>query len=95
MTVTSRRQIRSGMESPVIRASRWQHHLNRLRNRYHQKVVPGLRAATAPALAHLRDHYLTITAFSCFVWAAALWNAKAGLITAGILLVLFELKVGD
>lgn len=57
--------------------------------------VSGLRAATAPALATLSDHWMSIAAAGAFDWAAFLWNDKSGLITAGIMLILLELKVSD
>lgn len=58
-----------------------------------ERAVSGLRVATAPALQKAQDHIFTVAAITCFDWAAFLWNDKAGLITAGVAFVLFELKV--
>lgn len=57
--------------------------------------VSGLRAATAPALDVLTDHWMSFAAAGCADWAAFLWNAKSGLITAAVLLVVLELKVSQ
>jgi hypothetical protein len=63
-----------------------------------ERVVPGLRVATAPVLRaaeEMKDHVFTIAAITCFDWAAFLWNDKAGLITMGVAFILFELKVSS
>lgn len=57
--------------------------------------VSGLRAATAPALEVLTDHWMSFAAAGCADWAAFLWNAKSGLITAAVLLIALELKVSQ
>jgi len=88
------RQTRPGMVSPVLNRKRWGKYGERLR-KTGSRIVSGLRAATAPALVSLQDHWMSISAMGCFVWAASLWCAQAGLVTAGVLLVLFEMKVGD
>jgi hypothetical protein len=53
------------------------------------------KVAVYPRLRHAAEHTYTIAAIVCADWAAWLWNDKAGLITAAILLILFELKVGS
>jgi hypothetical protein len=53
------------------------------------------RVAVLPSLKHAAEHTYTIAAFVCADWASWMWNAKAGLITAAILLIAFELKVGS
>lgn len=57
--------------------------------------VSGLRAATAPALETLNDHWMSFAAAGCADWAAFLWNEKSGLITAAVLLIALELKVSQ
>lgn len=57
--------------------------------------VSGLRAATAPALETLNDHWMSFAAAGCADWAAFLWNPKSGLITAAVLLIALELKVSQ
>ena len=59
------------------------------------KGVSGLRAATAPALETLNDHWMSFAAAGCADWAAFLWNDKSGLITAAVLLIALELKVSQ
>jgi hypothetical protein len=58
-----------------------------------QRLIQVLGKGAAPALAQLRDHYLTIASFACADWAAFLWNEKTGLTVAAVLLLSFELKV--
>lgn len=55
--------------------------------------VPGLRAATAPALAQVTEHFYTIASFACADTAAWTWGDRPGLITAAALLLAFEMKV--
>lgn len=55
--------------------------------------VSGLRAATIPALDQLKDHCITIAAGCTAIAAACQWNAKAGFITATIVLLAIEMKV--
>jgi hypothetical protein len=74
------------------RNQRWYKWLRRLRE-IGGTGVSGLRAATAPALETVSDHWMSFAAAGCADWAAFLWNAKSGLITAAVLLVLLEMKV--
>lgn len=86
--------VRVPFEDDKPKPSRWKQAREKAKN-LGGSVVSGLCAAAAPALRQLTDHVYTVAAMVCADWAAWLWNPKSGLITAAILLIAFEIKIGE
>lgn len=87
-----RRLARHGYNPPGKGRFRWRRYKNR------SKVALGFaiskfQAATPSVRQFVSDHWISVSAVVCGDWAAWLWNAKSGLITLAVLLVIFEIKV--
>jgi hypothetical protein len=55
----------------------------------------GLRRRSAPVGAHIQDHGFSWAAMGCIDAACFVHSTFTGLLVTGVLLFLFELKIGD
>ncbi len=60
-----------------------------------KKFVEVVRARSSPISRHLADHAYTIAGFGCISAASFVHSVFTGLLTTGILLLVFEFKVGE
>lgn len=58
-------------------------------------VVGTIRTNTAVSRSKLQDHGLTLLGFGCISGASFLHSPFLGLLVTGILLLVFEWKIGD
>lgn len=62
---------------------------------YSRSVLGTARAKTRPITRHLADHAYTLAGFGCISAASFVHSVFTGLLVTGILLIIFEFKVGD
>jgi len=70
-------------------------HDNPFAQKARKRLVEVVRTRSSPIRRHLADHLYTIAGFGCLSAASFVHSVFTGLITTGILLLVFEFKVGD
>jgi hypothetical protein len=92
MTLLGSKRLRALPDGPP--SGRWEQ-VRLSAGRLAAGAMSAMRAGTAPVAGHLRDHGYTIAGLGFISAASFVHSLFTGLLVTGILILIFEWKVGD